>query len=221
MNPSTSRKNGLGQQLWLLACACFKRTQGLALFLLWRSPVVLLAIGVPCVALWILIKPAAPVALKTLAVPATAMATPTDPKNAKDTKETPNEVVGLDFMKLSFVPAKDPIDPKTNQPHYADQLPAAIKAYDGRKVRIRGFLLPVKMEGNEVREFLIVANQMSCCYGTTPRFWEFVAAKIVGDPAPNLMDRTLTFEGTLHVGDVYENGFWTQLYTMECTAVGK
>ncbi|HEY9250556.1 MAG TPA: DUF3299 domain-containing protein, partial [Rariglobus sp.] len=127
-------------------------------------------------------------------------------------KGSPDEVVSLDFMKLSFVPEKDPVDPKTGQPHYAAQAPAAIKAYDGRKVRIRGFLLPIKMEGNEVREFLIVASQMSCCYGTAPRFWEFVAAKAGGAPLPNLMDRPLTFEGRLRVADVFENGYWTQLY---------
>ena len=210
MSPQT-RSNGFGRRLQLVAGAFLKRTQGLALFLLWRSPVVLLAIVVPCVALWMMFKPVAP-ALHSLDTPATGVA---------EAKDAPNEAVGLDFMKLSFVPEKDPVDTKTGQPRYAAQAPAAIKAYDGRKVRIRGFLMPMKMEGNEVREFLIVASQMSCCYGTTPRFWEFIAAKAVGEPVPNMMDRPLTFEGTLHVGDVYENGYWTQFYTMECSAVGK
>ena len=129
------------------------------------------------------------------------------------------KTLGIDFSKLSFVPAKDPIDAKTGQPRYGDQAPAAIKAYDGRKVRLRGYLMPVKMEGNEVREFFIMSNQMSCCFGTPPRFWEFVVGRMKNAAAPNLMDRPLTFEGTLRVGDVYENGYWTQFYTMECTAV--
>jgi hypothetical protein len=189
------------------------RLAGLVGFLLWRSPVLLLMVAVPCVAVWIMIKPVPGAALKTLDSPAVAVTA----AKAEDTKET----LGIDFTKLSFVPAKDPLDAKTGQPRYADQLPENIKGYDGRKVRIRGFLLPVKMEGNEVREFLIVANQMSCCFGTTPQFWEFVAAKAVGDAVPNLMDRPLTFEGVLKVGDVYESGYWTQLYTLECTAVGK
>lgn len=189
------------------------RLAGLAGFLLWRSPVLLLMIAVPCVAVWLMIKPVPGAALKTLDSPAPAVTA------AKG--EDPKETLGIDFTKLSFVPAKDPVDAKTGQPRYADQLPENIKGYDGRKVRIRGFLLPVKMEGNDVREFLIVANQMSCCFGTTPRFWEFVAGKATGDAVPNLMDRPLTFEGTLRVGDVYDNGYWTQLYTLECTAVGK
>ncbi|HSI07412.1 MAG: DUF3299 domain-containing protein [Rariglobus sp.] len=170
-------------------------------------------VAVPCVAVWIMIKPVPGAALKPLESPVVAVTA----AKSEDIKET----LGIDFTKLSFVPAKDPVDAKTGQPRYADQLPETIKGYDGRKVRIRGFLMPVKMEGNEVREFLIMANQMSCCFGTTPRFWEFVTAKATGDAVPNLMDRPLTFEGTLRVGDVYENGYWTQLYTLECTAVGK
>lgn len=191
------------------------RLAGLAGFLLWRSPVLLLMIAVPCVAVWLMVKPVPGAALKTLDSPAPA------PAATAAKGEDPKETLGIDFTKLSFVPDRDPVDAKTGQPRYADQLPENIKGYDGKKVRIRGFLVPVKMEGNEVREFLIVANQMSCCFGATPRFWEFVAAKATGDAVPNLMDRPLTFEGTLRVGDVYDNGYWTQLYTLECTAVGK
>ena len=73
-------------------------------------------------------------------------------------------VSSLNFTQLSFVPARDPVDAMTGQPHYLDQAPPAIKALDGQHVRIRGYLLPVHMEGNEVREFQIMAGQMTCCY---------------------------------------------------------
>jgi hypothetical protein len=129
--------------------------------------------------------------------------------------------LGLDFTKLGFQPAREVVDAKTGQPRYLDQAPEAIKAYDGRPVHIRGYLLPVHMDGNEVRDFLIIANQMTCCYGRQPRFWEFIAAHKTGDAVPNLMDTPLTFEGVLKVGDVYENGYWTQFYTLECTNVMK
>lgn len=129
------------------------------------------------------------------------------------------ERLNLNFTNLSFVSSGEPLDPKTQQPHYAKDVPALIKSYDGREVRIRGFMLPVKMEGNEVRDFMILASQMSCCYGTPPRFWEFIVVHKKGDAAPNLMDTPLTFEGVLHVGDVYESGYWTQFYTMDCTDV--
>ena len=193
----------------------------LAVFLFNRPPIVFVAAGVILLATTLMLnsQTASPMAVEPSppplpVVPASPVAPVAPPAAPADDK-----TLGIDFSKLGFIPAKDPVDSKTGQPHYNDQLPAAIKAYDGRKVRIRGYLMPVKMEGNEVREFLIMAGQMSCCYGTPPRFWEFIVARMKTDAAPNLMDRPLTFEGTLRVGDVYDNSYWTQLYTMECTAV--
>ena len=136
-------------------------------------------------------------------------------------KEKGEERLGINFTDLSFVPAREAVDAKTGQPKYDDQTPDNIKALNGRAVRIRGYMLPVRMEGNEVREFMIMPNQLSCCFGGTPRFWEFVVSEKKGDAVPNLMDTLLTFEGVLKVGDVFENGYWTQFYTLECTNVIK
>ncbi len=199
----------------------------LAGFLFNRPPIVFVAVAVVLLSTTLVLnsqttglmkgEPASPVPAAavspsaSLAAPVVLPAAPVVPADGK--------TLSLDFFKLGFEPVKDPVDAKTGQPHYNDQIPAAIKAYDGRKVRIRGYMMPIKMEGNEVREFLVMPNQMSCCYGSPPRFWEFIAVRMKTAAAPNVMDQTLTFEGTLRVGDVYENGYWTQLYTMECTAV--
>ncbi|MET0262160.1 MAG: DUF3299 domain-containing protein [Rariglobus sp.] len=129
--------------------------------------------------------------------------------------------VPVNFTQLSFTPETDGIDPKTGQPEYQKFAPQSVKDLNGKEVRIRGYMMPIRMDGNEVREFLIVPNQSACCYGTTPRFWEFIVAVKTGDAVPNLMDTPLTFEGVLKVGDVYEQGYWTQLYTLECTRVIK
>lgn len=195
----------------------------LAGFLFNRPPIVFVAVGVVLLSTTLVLnsqttglmkgEPAAPTPAAAVS-PAAPVVLPAPPVVPTDGK-----TLSLDFFKLGFEPVKDPVDAKTGQPHYNDQIPAAIKAYDGRKVRIRGYMMPIKMEGNEVREFLIMANQMSCCYGAPPRFWEFIAARMKTAAAPNVMDQTLTFEGTLRVGDVYENGYWTQFYTLECTAV--
>jgi len=206
-----------------MASACLSRGGQLAVLIFNRPPIVFVAAGVVLLSTTLVLnsqttrlmkgEPVSPppAAAASPAAPAVVPATPVVPVDGK--------TLSLDFFKLGFETVKDPVDPKTGQPHYNDQIPAAIKAYDGRKVRIRGYMMPVKMEDNDVREFLIMPNQMSCCYGAPPRFWEFIAVSMKGKAAPNVMDQTLTFEGTLHVGDVYENGYWTQLYTMECTAV--
>ena len=130
-------------------------------------------------------------------------------------------ILALDFVKLNFTPAKDPVSPLTGQPHYISQAPPAILAYTGRKIRISGYMVPVGMEGNAVREFLIMASQMNCCYGTPLRFCEFIVARMKKETTPFAMDSLQTFVGTLRVGDVFANGYWTQFYTLDCEAVGK
>lgn len=43
-------------------------------------------------------------------------------------------------------------------------LPDAIKALEGTTVVVRGFLLPI-VEFDDIREFCLVPNHMSCCFG--------------------------------------------------------
>lgn len=48
-------------------------------------------------------------------------------------------------------------------------IPADIKCLDGKKVVIRGFMLPLKVENEKATEFLIMRNQGACCFGTMPK----------------------------------------------------
>lgn len=104
---------------------------------------------------------------------------------------------------------------------YARWLPDRVKLRDGERVRIEGFMLPTRMEEGGVREGLILANQLACCYGQSPRFCEFIVARFAGKPAPAVQDRPLVFQGKLRVADVFSDGAWTALYTLEEANVGR
>ena len=96
-----------------------------------------------------------------------------------------------------------------------DQIPGGIKALDARKVAVTGFMLPVKMDGGLVKEFLLVKDPMLCCYGVMPKINEWVVVKMVGKGVPALMDVPITFEGHLRVGVMMENGYLTGIYLLE------
>ncbi|RRJ96130.1 hypothetical protein Ga0100231_019530 [Opitutaceae bacterium TAV4] len=130
-----------------------------------------------------------------------------------------SDVLDLSFSKLEFEVPAEAARPKEGPPKHDPYTPERIKGYDGRTVRLRGYMLPVRMERGMVRECLLMVGQMTCCYGATPQFWEFVSVRLVGNPVPALQDVPLLFEGKLKVGDVYDNGYWTQFYTMDCTSV--
>jgi len=133
------------------------------------------------------------------------------------------EAKAIAFSDLSFavMPPKQ-IEPEgavSPQPSYADQLPERVRAFAGQRVRIRGFMMPTLLDGDGVREFIIVTSPMVCCYGATPEVYEYIIVKMVGDPAPMRENMAAHYEGVLRVGDLYENGYWTGLFAMECDRV--
>jgi len=66
-----------------------------------------------------------------------------------------------------------------------DQFPVSIKALDGRKIAIRGFMLPYRNDGESVTEFILLRNQGLCCFGTVPRMNEWIHVKMApGKGAP-------------------------------------
>ncbi len=127
------------------------------------------------------------------------------------------EKVGFDRL-ASYTynaPEVDPAKPDVPPPSGEAQIPDKIKALNRQKVAVTGFMLPVKMDGGLVKEFLLVKDPMLCCYGVMPKLNEWVVVKMVGAGVKPLMDVPITFEGRLKVGEMYENGYLTGLYLLE------
>jgi hypothetical protein len=127
------------------------------------------------------------------------------------------EIVGFDRLaSYTFTPPEaDPATPAAQPPSGAAQIPDRIKALNEQKVAVTGFMLPVKMDGGLVKEFLLVKDPMMCCYGVMPKLNEWVVVKMVGKGVKPLMDIPITFEGKLRVGEMYENGYLTGVYLLE------
>ena len=99
-------------------------------------------------------------------------------------------------------PAKEPI-------------PANVKAFDKQRVALKGFMLPLKVEGGLITELLIMRDQSMCCYGTVPKINEWVSVKMTGKGVKPIMDQAVTLYGKLHVGEIRENGYLVGIYQMD------
>ena len=100
------------------------------------------------------------------------------------------------------------------EPGQSGTIPDNVRALDGRRVRIAGYMLPVKVENGLVKECLLLRNQMMCCYGRRPELNEWVVVRFAGDGVPARMDTPLAFYGTLHVGERFEDHVFTGLYEL-------
>ena len=125
--------------------------------------------------------------------------------------------MGFDRLaSYTFTPPEpDAANPTATPPSGAAQIPDRIKVLDQHKVAVTGFMLPVKMDGGLVKEFLLVKDPMLCCYGVMPKLNEWIVVKMVGKGVKPLMDLPITFEGKLHVGEMYENGYLTGIYLLD------
>ena len=98
------------------------------------------------------------------------------------------------------------------------QIPEHIKKLDRRLVRLRGFLVPVRMEEELAVEFLVMRDQTLCCYGKVPRVNEWVHVQLKGRGVKPIMDIPITVEGELRVGDRWENGYFAGLYFLQASS---
>ena len=127
-------------------------------------------------------------------------------------------LVGFDKLaSYNFdVPDDEPLTNKAAGPDKADeQIPSTVKAFNQKKVFIKGFMLPLKVDNGVVTEFLILKDQSMCCYGNVPKITEWVSVKTTSKGIKPIMDQPVSIEGTLHVGAMRENGYLVGIYQMD------
>ena len=130
--------------------------------------------------------------------------------------------VGFDVLAtFKYEVPEDAPASKTNAPA-ADpdtQIPAKVKAFSGKKVAVKGFMLPLKVEGGLVTELLLMRDQSMCCFGTVPKINEWIAVKMTTSGIKPVMDQAVTLYGTLKVGAMRENGYLVGIYQMDADTI--
>lgn len=98
------------------------------------------------------------------------------------------------------------------------QIPDKVRALNGKKVAVRGYFYPMTVVGDgSVSDFLLLRNQIYCCFGCAVRTneWIYVTPKNNKPIKANLTSRPVTLYGTLEVGEKYDNGCLLNLYRLK------
>lgn len=126
------------------------------------------------------------------------------------------------------IPAARPRDPAALRPEatrpegqHPDQIPAPIKALDGKKAAVQGFMYPLKLEKGAAKVFLLVQDTSLCCFGRMPRMNQWVSVKMgEGRSAKFIGDQPVTVFGVLGVGEeINENGEVLSIYRLDADDV--
>lgn len=102
---------------------------------------------------------------------------------------------------------------------YAQRVPKKLRKISNTKVAIEGFMIPTIVdENNELKEFLLLPDQMSCCFGQAPEAngWIVVSAE---QGAEVMMDRIIRITGELTVEERWDEEFFVGLYHIVCDQI--
>jgi hypothetical protein len=96
-----------------------------------------------------------------------------------------------------------------------DQIPAAVHAFDGKKVVLTGYMLPLQMENGLAKKFVLMKDTNTCCFGGTPKMNDYVVCQMSSNGVESIQDIPVQLTGTLHVQEKREDGYVVSLFTMD------
>jgi hypothetical protein len=95
------------------------------------------------------------------------------------------------------------------------QIPEDVRALNGRKVQIGGFMVPVEFAKDNIRTFLLVKNRMMCCFGAAVSMNDWVYVTMKEDRKAEFhQDVLVKVSGVLEVGEKIEDGMVMSIYRL-------
>ncbi len=175
------------------------------------------------------VAPAAPTnATATTAIDATPAALTAPTNNAANLDPSKLEKVktgeGHEYLTVGFdylsgfeyvIPEEGSTNAVTKVDASKDQIPKTVRSLNNQRVALKGFMLPLKVEGGLITELLVMRDQSMCCYGSVPKINEWVSVKMTSKGVKPIMDQAVTLYGKLKVGEIRENGYLVGIYEMD------
>jgi hypothetical protein len=122
--------------------------------------------------------------------------------------------VSYDDIDLLKVLNMDPVAPDA-----ATYMPAWLKALDGRRIRIRGFMYPT-FQQTGVHAFGLARDNQICCFGRNPKIYDvFDVVLHEGTTTNYIPNRPFDVVGVFHIRPEAEDGKLYRLYEMDDASV--
>ncbi len=156
---------------------------------------------------------------KPLAASESTNGTPaTNPPAADESRsfkvEGPDQAIRVSFddvdllkvLNLDPVPADAP-----------ERLPKWLKALDGKRIRVRGFMFP-PFQDTDIRGFVLARDNQICCFGRTPKEYDLIDTFMrKGVTTHYIQGRPFDVVGVFHIKSDIEK--YTAMYELEDAVV--
>ncbi len=105
-------------------------------------------------------------------------------------------------------------------PYDSSLLTDKIKALDGKRIKIRGYILP-GFQQNGIKQFVLVRDNMECCFGPGAMLHDCILVEMVPPAETSFTVRPVSIDGkfTIHEFKIEENGNILAIYHLDGTEV--
>jgi len=120
-------------------------------------------------------------------------------------------------IELSFDDIKFDIEP--GDPFEPEMIPEDIRKYYGKRIRIRGYILP-SFKQTGLTQFVLVRDNMECCFGPGAALYDCIRVEMEPGKATEFSIRPVAVEGIFNLEEFYgPDGKHLAIYYMTGEAV--
>jgi hypothetical protein len=141
-------------------------------------------------------------------------------KNNPRVKELSREYKAIYFGDLSDFDYYTPYPGEKPDPELMskNRIPDDIKALNGKKIWLSGFMMPIDQDSEGSREFVLNGNFDLCGFGGPTSINQWVVVKYTGNGKVPYTHRPMTIFGEIEVGEEYRDGSLYSIYRMKAKA---
>ena len=142
-------------------------------------------------------------------------------ENSARVKELSEKYQGVNFNDLSDYNYYSPDPWETPNPALVkrNKIHDDIKALNGKRVSITGFMMPINANPEGATEFVLNGNYDMCGFGGPVMINQWAMVKFTGKGKVPYTHLPLTVFGTLEVGEEHKDGRLYSLYRLKADAV--
>ena len=106
-------------------------------------------------------------------------------------------------------------DEEIEQAMAHDQVPDWLRIYDGQRVLLTGYMMPLTVDKGRTKKFVMMKDVTTCCYGATPSMNDYLIVTMPGDGAEIIADVPVELLGTFRIEHRYDGGYVVSLFVMD------
>jgi len=130
--------------------------------------------------------------------------------SAGEARAQPYKPVGFEVLGAFEMEIPDPLDPK---PIKID-IPPSIQALDGKRISVKGFILPLDLDTKGVSRFMLNASLDMCYFGAPVRYNDWVMVTMKGGKKAKFTHLPTQVSGLFSVGKEMKNGRVVSIYRL-------